>query len=58
MDFDEGQDTVPIRSDETDKVFYKPFHIEYEKGASIVGMMQAILTQKTFLNGLKNYFKK
>jgi aminopeptidase N len=58
MAFDAGPNTEPVRSNVTDEITNQNSRIIYEKGASLLRMMQGFLTEETLIAALRNYLDK
>jgi aminopeptidase N len=58
MEVDAGPTTAPIRTNITDQLSSTPSRIIYEKGASLIRMMQGFLGEDTFIKGIRNYLDK
>jgi hypothetical protein len=57
LDFDAGTGAVPIHFTDFENAATPPSAIVYDKGASIIRMMNAFLTKDTLINGLQQYLK-
>jgi len=58
MAFDVGPSSQPVRSNDTDSLSSSPSTIIYQKGASLIRMMQGFLTEQTFIGAIRNYLDK
>ena len=57
LDFDAGPEAVPVHMTDEINVVGAPSRIIYDKGSSIIRMMNAFLTKGTLLAGLRQYLK-
>ena len=57
LNFDAGTGSAPIYWDNEEDVLNAPGAIIYDKGASVIRMMQGFLTDQTLITGLKKYLK-
>jgi len=58
LEFDGGLGAVPIRSDDETQLYIPPSQIIYQKGSSIIRMMQGFLTEGTLQGGLQDYLRE
>jgi aminopeptidase N len=55
MDFDVTSSSIPVWSNTTDQNIDHPARTIYEKGASLIRMMQGFLSEATLISGLRKY---
>jgi aminopeptidase N len=58
LEFDGGLGAVPIRPSDDTVLYIPPSQIVYQKGSSLIRMMQCFLTEDTLQAGLRTYLKE
>jgi len=57
LEFDVTSASIPVWSNNTATDTAHPSRTIYEKGASLIRMMQAFITEETLIVGLRNYLE-